>query len=589
MSAKTKKKSASAPSSDTSSSSSTSSSSPTEPRAPRTATSPAPSAPSTPSTPAMPELDPWSRYWLAPIAAVRPWLLRKLILALLAFDVLYTLLGPAWRYGAAGFNVPHFAWMSVLAVPSTAAYVGMLFFVSTSALVCALVPRPPRPLLFAIAILYTWGWSSSMLDSYQHHYLLSFVLLAFALFPSLDARALFGSAATPREAPHGLVPRVHVLSYALLTSASGIVYLFTAISKTEPDWLSGDAMRSITHDGQTIGAALDLAASLGIEGDDFWWLLGHGVVPAQIVIFLTYLSAPLLDGPSTSEERDRLAALVGDLWAPGGRGPAITGGALVGTALGVVLGFALGYGAAGITLAAILLGLVGMVLFFDGATWRFALGPFGRPSPLRAFAVFGMLTAVSFHIGAEHLSLAIGWFSTYMILVAFVTLLPARWLSLAAFAITAPLRTRHIDWSSPLVLPRLVLATLAGGGGLVVMGQLADLPGAMNAALLLLVVLAAIVGGSFAGRLERADAMPFAAACAVASIALSAWVYVSPARFDYYRFAGGDFRRRLDYEHALHAYEHANRYAPPGESRDDRIEEMRGLVRSRRGLAQDEE
>ena len=565
-------------------------------------TTPATASPSSPSTAspssdasratsaALTTTDPWTGYWLAPVAAVRPWLLAKLTLILFAFDVLHTHLGPAWRYGAAEFNVPHFALLRALPIPTTAAYVGMLFFVSASALVCALVPRPPRPLLVAIAVLYTWGWSCSMHDSYQHHYLLSFVLVAIALLPSLDAGQMFGAATTPAEAPHGVVPRVHAIGMWLLTSACAVVYSFTAVSKTEPDWLSGDAMRSITHDGETIRGALDLAADLGVGEEDFWWLLGHGVVPAQILIALAYASAPLLDGPSTREERARLTVLVGDLFAPGGRGPAIVGGSLVGAALGLVVGFALDLGAMGTLGTTFLVAVAGTVLFFDARTWRFALRPSeptSRSTGARARSVLasvGMLTAISFHIGAEHLSLAIGWFSAYMILIALVTFLPARWLSLAVFALSAPLRARATDWDSPLVVPRLVLAALAGGGALVVMGQLADLPGAMNAALLLLLVLAIVVGAALGGRLPRREALPFALACALAGTLLSAWVHVSPARFDYYRFAGGDFRRRLEYEEALHAYERANRYAPPGESRDDRIDEMRAMIRERRGL-----
>jgi hypothetical protein len=222
-------------------------------------------------------VDPWTAYWLAPVAAVRPWLFAKLTLFILAFDLLHTHLGPAWRYGAAGFNVPHFDVLRALPVPTTSAYVGMLFFTSASALVCALVPRPPRPLLLAVAALYTWSWACSMHDSYQHHYLLSFVLLAIALFPTLDARQMFGAASTPSDAPHGLVPRVHATGLWLLTSACAVVYGYTAVAKTEPDWLSGDAMRSITQNGQTIPGALALAADLGIDADAFWWLLGHGV------------------------------------------------------------------------------------------------------------------------------------------------------------------------------------------------------------------------------------------------------------------------------------------------------------------------
>jgi hypothetical protein len=532
-------------------------------------------------------LDPWSRYWLAPVAAVRPWLLMKFTLFVLAFDVLGTHLGPAWRYGAAGFNVPHFAWMSALPTPTTAAYVGMLFLVSTGALVAALVPKPPRWLLGGLGVLYTWGWSCSMHDSYQHHYLLGLVLMLFALFPRVDAFDLFGAASQPSEAPSGLVPRVHSLGVTMLTSLCATVYSFTALSKTEPDWLSGDAMRSITHDGATIRGAIDLAASLGVEVDDFWWWLGHGVVPVQIICALGYASAPLLDGASTAEEREALPRLLASWWGPKGRGPAVAGALFLGAFLGVVVGFALELGPTGFALATLGLGAAGAAIFFDGPAWRFFFAPLGRPSLRGAFAIVAMLTAISFHVGAEHLDLAIGWFSAYMIAIAAIIFLPARWLSLLAFAATAPLRRRARAASTPAELPRAVLLGLAGGVALVVMGQLADLPGAVAASSLAALGLAVTIGLALSGRLELRVAMQAAGACLVAGLAITGWLHVTSGRFDYYRFAGGDFRRRLEYDAALEAYVRANRYAPEGQSRDDRVEEMRTLIRQRRGLGEE--
>jgi hypothetical protein len=514
---------------------------------------------------------------------VRPWLFSKITLFVVAFDVLETHLAPAWRYGAGGFNVPHFAWMSALPPPTATTYVGMLFLVSSGALVAALLASPPRWLLASIGGLYTWGWACSMHDSYQHHYLLGLVLLLFALFPRLDARRLFGEAKSPGEAPHGLVPRSHAMGFTMLTSLFAVVYGFTARAKMEPDWLSGDAMRSITRDGETLRGAIELAASVGIEEDAFWWWLGHGVVPVQIVCALGYALAPLRDGASTPAERETLPRLLAAWWGPKGRGPAVAGGLLVGALLGVVVGFALGLGTTGIVLVSTLFGTAGAGLFFDADAWRFFFAPLGRPSARGIFATIAMLTALSFHVGAEHLELEIGWFSLYMIVAALVVFLPARWLSLLAFVASAPLR-RPQPASSTAELPRLVLAGLAGGTSLVVMGQLADLPGAVPASGLGALALAGTVGAALGRRIPASVALRAATACLIAGMAITGWLAVGTARFDYYRFAGGDFRRRLDYEAALGAYERANRYAPPGQSRDDRIEELRRLVRERRGL-----
>lgn len=528
----------------------------------------------------------WLGYWLAPVAAVRPWLIAKTTLFLLAFDVLDTHLGPAWRYGAAGFNVPHFDWMRALPAPTTSSYVCMLFLVGIGALVAALLPRPPRALVLAVAGLYTWGWACSMHDSYQHHYLMSFVIASFALLPPFDAKTMFGTASSPRDAPHGLVPRMHALGSTFLTSLCAIVYGYTALAKTEPDWLSGAAMRNITNDGATIRGAIEFAASFGVEREAFWWWLGHGVVPAQIVIAVGYALAPLRDGPSTLREREELARLASRTFDAGGRGPLLVGSVVVAALVGAVMASAIGWGAFGALAAALVAGCVVGVALGDRDLRRFLFAPFGRPSLRGLVATLALVTAVSFHVGAEYLALSIGWFSYYMIAIALATFLPARWLSLAAFVATAPIRGK--SWSSNVPEPvRWVLAVLAGVASLVVLGQVADLPGAEGASAIAVTVLVGVAIGAAGGLVARSRSIQIALACAVAGLAHAGWLNATDARFDFYRFAGGDFRRRLEYEAALESYVRANRYAPPGQRRDDRIEEMRERIRQRRGRAGD--
>lgn len=532
-------------------------------------------------------LDAWTRYWLAPVAAVRPWMLRKLVLLVLAFDVLKTHLAPAWRYGAGDFNVPHFAWMEALPRPTNSAYVGMLFLVAVGSLVGALFPRPPRVLFGVLAVAYTWGWSCSMLDSYQHHYLLGLVLLAFAFIPSFDSRDLFGGEASPTgRLPHGLVPRVHALGFTLLTSVCAVVYAFTARSKMEPEWLSGDAMRSITHDGRTLEGLMDFAELFGIRGDDFWWTLGHSVVPVQILIALGYALAPLLDGPSTAEERAQLPRLIASWTGPKGLGSAIAAGHVLGALAGLVLGVATGVGFVGTSLLVVGLSFAAAFVFFDADTRRFYFATGLGTSRQRVFRILGAVAlalAISFHVGAEHLELEIGWFSAYMILIALVVFLPAQWLSLLVFALTSTWRARDVRPSTVGDAPWTLVLGLGGGAAMAVLGLTADLPGAAavgwtGAAILVIVVARAMTQPAL-----TPVARQLSLAFLVTGVALTGWLYATNARFDYYRFAGGDFRRRLEYEDALHAYRRANEYAPEGQSRVDRVEEMEARIRERRG------
>ena len=538
-----------------------------------TAESPAPEVQETTTS----ALDPWAGYWLSPIAAARIFLLRKLLLVVLAFDVLSTHLGPAWRYGAAGFNVPHFAWMRALPMPTTGLYVGMLFLVALGSLVTAFVPRPPRAILVAIAVMYLWGWSCSMLDSYQHHYLLSLALVALAAMPVHDAAELFGRGTSIATTPHGVVPRVHSLGYTLLTSLAGSVYLFTAVSKTDQDWLSGDALRSITRDGTTIEGLFSFTHAFGLDREDTFWLLGHGMVPLQLLIAAGYFLAPTLDGPSSQKERAQQASLAKD-WMAGNRGNAILASAMFGALVGLVAGFGLSLDALGIACLSITLFGAFALMPFNAAAWTYFFAPKGRAGWVRIVCSMALIAALSFHVGAEYLGLEIGWFSYYMLLISMIVLLPGTWLSTLLFGVTSPVRGAERGAPS---IPVLLVLLLLAGAGLFALGKEADLPGAMAAVAIAGAALAVLVLlGRQAPHPQHGHA---ALAVAVASGLLLGWLHLTQARFDFHRFAAGDFRRRLEYQSALTEYESANRIAPHGQSRESRVEEMREALRERVG------
>ena len=539
------------------------------------------------------------RFAFGPVAAVRPWLLAKAVYLVLALDVWHTLVSPAWRYGAAGFNVAHFALLDALPIPTREAYVGMLVVVGAMAGVAAVLPRTPRLLSIAITLLYTWGWSCSMLDSYQHHYLVSVLLFATCFFPQLTAIDLFGVAralpgvpaalatkrtkkkGTPPNAassssaifPHGLVARVRSLGWALVTSFSGIVYAFTAVSKTEPEWRSGEALRNITHDGATMRDALELAASFGFDADAVFHLMGSGMVVVQIVCSLGYLSASLRDGPASLEEQTKLDAAWRLVVVERTR-ITIAGAVSLMLALAVGIGFH--------WLGGLLVLAVGIGAGMPAAFHRFAFAPLGRPRPLSILASVALLLALSFHVGAEYIGLQIGWFSYYMIALALVALTPAHWLAGVAAVVTTPWRTNEAGMLArvPLLAPMLGMAS---AGMAAYAGVEIDLPGAYTASVAVGVVALAL---GLAG-LARAELRPqLGRAAGTLGVAmLVCWLSMTQGteRYDFYRFAGGDFRRRGEYENALEAYREANRYAPPGQSREDRVREMEAAIRAHGG------
>ena len=68
-------------------------------------------------------------------------------------------------------------------------------------------------------------------------------------------------------------------------------------------------------------------------------------------------------------------------------------------------------------------------------------------------------------------------------------------------------------------------------------------------------------------------------------VVFGGWVAMTSGngRYDFYRFGGGDYRRRHEYRAALEDYRRANAYAPPGEGRDDRVREMDQAIRAEGG------
>ncbi len=527
-------------------------------------------------------LDRWA---FGPVAAVRPWLFAKFFYLLLAFDVWHTLVGPSWRYGAAGFNVAHFAILDALPIPTREVYVGMLIVVGTLSLAAVLLPAPPRWISAAIFVLYTWGWSCSMLDSYQHHYLLSAVQLALCFFPRHTAADLFGlapkgGAAAPAPAPkkakkkgdgasrsraslfpHGLVARVQSLGWTFVTTLAGIVYTFTAISKTEPEWRSGEALRNITQNGATMAAPMSFATdTLGMSPDTVFHLLGTGVIAVQVVCALGYLTASLRDGPSSLEERaffDEAYRATASEWTR----------VVIVLFATAALAVAVGLGAG--PWLGVLVFLVVLPLPLPRSLQQMLFRPLGgRPSWQAVLATLALLLAVSFHVGAEYIGLQIGWFSYYMIGLALVALTPASWLALGAALVTRPVRSGEpslVD-RTPILAPALGLLAMATGAWA---GIDIDLPGSYPAGLLL--GLAGLGAGLLAMFRPEWRASLGRGALAVAIAMPLCWMTMTSGmeRYDFYRFAGGDFRRRHEYASAVVAYRQANRYAPPDEHDED--------------------
>ena len=231
-----------------------------------------------------------SRFWTTTYSPLRAfWFLRSLYL-LLAADLWFGMIEHGGRYGVGGFNVSHLPWLDLLLpVPSAALYVGLLIAASFLALLLGLGPAP-RWLRLTLAAVYTFGWLLSIHDSYQHHYLLSWLLCWCAALPDPSARRALSSEPTSGWG----------LPMSAITCA--IVYFFTGISKSESDWRSGEALRSLTrsappgsaHPGKFDGAR-DLLLALGLDDASVWQLFALATIALQWTIAVAYLAAPLRD------------------------------------------------------------------------------------------------------------------------------------------------------------------------------------------------------------------------------------------------------------------------------------------------------
>lgn len=469
-------------------------------------------------------LDLFARYLERPVLAARPFLVLKFTLILFGFDLLLTRSQHGGRYGAGGFNVAHFAALDAVQPPvSPALFVGLVTLCGLLCILLALLHRPPRWAQVLLFVGCTWAWAMSMLDSYQHHYLLSLVALALVFFPRASSAEVLPAAS---DGAGAAAPTTSAFAYPALALNIAVVYAYTAYAKTADDWLSGATLRTVTSTERLEPLAAAFVAVTGLDRAHFFWSAGHSVVLVQMVCAAGYVLAPLRDA-------------------------------------------------------------------LPRKTWATRL--------VRAFLWIALSTALSFHLGAEWLSLKIGWFSAYMCVYALIYMLPepAVLFLVRLFGSSSPdARTSWIRFALGLVglavgvSAQLFFVSAAAGTVLVsaaiavwrIRGPLAE-PMVLTLGVVALVVAGAMVdlpGAAWAGRLlalgvslavlvdsRRAGVRVHFGACGtaalVAAAALMFAVYQSEVRFDYYRLVGGDHRRRGELEAALAAYEKANRYAPPPE------------------------
>ena len=188
--------------------------------------------------------DRWNRFWFDnEVLRSRLTTFRVVVFGMLAFDMWMLMFVHAPRYGLGEFNVSHVpALDGVLPVP-TPALVGVLYLVGGFLALRVALGMATRRSLYALTAIYGGVYFWSQADSYQHHYLLSLVLLLCCFLPLEALPGLDGEPASKAR---------HVRSWAakLIYVEVSIVYFYTAITKTTHYWLDGWALdRIIQTDG----------------------------------------------------------------------------------------------------------------------------------------------------------------------------------------------------------------------------------------------------------------------------------------------------------------------------------------------------
>jgi hypothetical protein len=247
----------------------------------------------------------WERYWFGPVAAVRPYVLERVVLFLLALDVWTQFVPHGARYGAGGFNVAHFAWLdAVQPLPSPALHVGLMLVVGGLAWVVACTGGT-RTLRVLLVALYTYGWAMSRLDAYQHHYLLSLLLGAFVFLPRVRAT----------EVLEGRAASVSAWSFVLVAATVAIVYVFAAVTKSEAGWASGAVLRQVTAGSPWFQCLWGWLLATGVPENVLWEVTARAVALMQVVIAFAYASVVRSDASDARWPRPiawaALAAAVG--------------------------------------------------------------------------------------------------------------------------------------------------------------------------------------------------------------------------------------------------------------------------------------
>ena len=234
----------------------------------------------------------WNNYWYGPVLTLRPNLFFRAFLTLLAFDVWLLRSHLSAAYGLTGFNVAHFSLLDQIQPQPTPQLQGAVqFLTGLMALTLALLGIR-RAALGVLSVLYTYGWAMSLLDSFQHHYLMSTILVIMIFFPTDQTRIVEQAGSHKRVTDW---PCANCWSYVLLCVTVAIVYIYSAIAKCDAEWISGSTIWEIDKGSGFLTSLASILAHVGISNAMFWPFISVGAIVIEMAIAAAYLVAIVQD------------------------------------------------------------------------------------------------------------------------------------------------------------------------------------------------------------------------------------------------------------------------------------------------------
>lgn len=225
----------------------------------------------------------WRRYWFEfPVLRRRMVLWRVLFFGLLAADFWLILLEHVPRFGAGGFNVSQLPFLDRWLPVPTPPVVGPLYLLGGFLSTAIALGIAPRRCLWLLAPVYAGVYFWSQSDSYQHHYLISLLLILLTFVPE-DAWT------APRP---GEPERVESWAMRLVYVQIGLMYAWTGVTKHTDVWLDGTTLEQIVtcEPREHLRA---LSAATGVSLGSTMAAASLAVMVGEYIAGVVYFARPL--------------------------------------------------------------------------------------------------------------------------------------------------------------------------------------------------------------------------------------------------------------------------------------------------------